>query len=371
MLLTISSWSAVLFIKIIILIYFVHQCSNYNQLNYDLKKTYSTLTRIGLSQLIFATVFIILYLIYVIDENKLLEIIALFFSGIVATLHSIFFVLRLRMTFLHSSYQLSKCALVCYAILCILSLLAYVFYRLIDEDMLILGHDDEISLALLPIMFITAEILNLLIIFLVSFQFVHKLISLAIKHYSPSLYELQAANLMTNGEDHMANQNININNSKQLGEISSVELNAMDNNNNINTGININTGGSGIIRIEKTNDTRNTIPFSVIQIELIKAVSKQTVLQLMDFIGVAIHAGLYIIASNNSTIKNIYYGIGPFEYVTTSLAIWLSFEFADKQYKFLCGKCDSCCLNCAKKRIKKLENNQERVEEAQQRFSII
>ena len=43
----------------------------------------------------------------------------------------------------------------------------------------------------------------------------------------------------------------------------------------------------------------------------------------------------------------------------TSLAIWLSFEFANKEYQCIFGKCDNCCLKCAKCAIEKIEQKQQ------------
>ena len=50
----------------------------------------------------------------------------------------------------------------------------------------------------------------------------------------------------------------------------------------------IDNGGTGIVCVEKSGNTcanaRNTTPFSVIKMDLIKVVSKQTLLALIDFI---------------------------------------------------------------------------------------
>ena len=118
----------------------------------------------------------------------------------------------------------------------------------------------------------------------------------------------------------------------------------------------MNIGGTGIIRVQKSANARNTTPFSVIQMDLIQIVSKQTLLALMDFSVIVTYTVTRSVIPDSSLLGAVLYDtLAPSQYGVTSLAIWLSFEFANKQYQCLFGKCDSCCLKCAKCVIEKLK----------------
>ena len=71
--------------------------------------------------------------------------------------------------------------------------------------------NDETNATLSSILFTTTEVLRLLVLSLVSFQFIQKLISLGIRDYSPSIYGLQTVNLVTN----KAMTNVNVRTSSQ------------------------------------------------------------------------------------------------------------------------------------------------------------
>ena len=147
-------------------------------------------------------------------------------------------------------------------------------------------------------------------------------------------------------EFQIAGLNGSINNS-----ITNSMTNSMSNsmNNSVNNSM-VNIGGTGIIRITKhntisstnnnnNNKSRSVTPFSVVQMDLIKVVSKQTLLALIDFI-VLLSYAMLVFVSDLSQVYNILFPIlVSLQYTITSLAIWLSFEFANKQYQFIFGKC--------------------------------
>ena len=62
---------------------------------------------------------------------------------------------------------------------------------------------------------------------------------------------------------------------------------------------------------------------------------------------------------NNPFVNDILYPIfDSMQYTITSLAIWLSFEFATKQYLCIFGTCDACCFKCSTYFTAKVESSQ-------------
>ena len=197
-------YSAAILIKTLILLAFLYQCSNYKQLNYDLTVTYSILTKIALARLVITIPEMAAILTYDLTYNLLSQQIAVFLSIFASISHLLFFVLRLNMTFLHTNHQLSNCTLFAYLFVIIIALTIWVIYFLLPEN-----DKDE---TLLAILFAVGESLRLFILFLVSFQFIYKLILLGIEHYTPNSYEMKNVNLVKYEKTQQQNNIINNNN---------------------------------------------------------------------------------------------------------------------------------------------------------------
>ena len=391
-LLPIISLSIALIIKILILVCFLYQCSDYKQLNYDLTKTYSTLTSVALMRLTITMIFVGVYLTYYVTLNESYNTIALFVSVSAPTLHAIFFVLRLHMTFLNSTYQVSKCLLIFYSMLCSMVFLPYIFYLMVLYDIIDISSNSESKDTILLSLFVATEVFRLLVLFLVSFQFVQKLILLGVGHYSPSNHELHSVNLLPKKD----NIKIKINARGKTPQLEAQSINSFfSSNSSITNSMNnsirysttssnygivghgnhgmVNIGGTGVIRVQKAPQNERNInksPFSVIQMDLIKVVSKQTFLAILDFIVIVIYTISAAMNRNDVVVAVLYDILVALQYTITSMAIWLSFEFANKQYRCIFGKCDSCCLKCATCAIEKVEENQRHNKITVGRFNI-
>ena len=141
-------------------------------------------------------IFVCVYLAYYFTLTSIYDDISLFISSLSLLLHCMFFVLRLHMTFLHSSYQLSKYLLIFYAIICIISFSSFILYVLIVQNLVSISIFKDKESMIETILFFCSELLRLLILCSVSLQFIQKLILLGLKHYSPTNYEMQTVNLV-------------------------------------------------------------------------------------------------------------------------------------------------------------------------------
>ena len=101
---------------------------------------------------------------------------------------------------------------------------------------------------------------------------------------------------------------------------------------------------------------KRMVSLSMTQRKLIKIVTKQTLLTMIDFfvilvysVGVLLGSVKFSNNSDNMVFYVLFWVFMGIQFAMTSLTIWFSFKFANKQYHRLCGGCHRCCL-------KRLEN---------------
>lgn len=150
--------------------------------------------------------------------------------------------------------------------------------------------------------------------------------------------------------------------SLNASQLSTNSMNSMNSMNNVSKSSNKRIIG------RQTSRSRSRLPvlkngnegtFTLIQLDLIKVVTKQIVLTVADVIVLALYLGLVILSVVNDNfaqsdtqwiVYNIVYNVS---YIVTSGSVWLSFSFADREYYYLCKICDNCCLKACKYVTKK------------------
>ena len=384
--------------SIVIGIFFTYQCLNFHQLNYDLYGSYSVLTKVGFSRITLGIIVLTILGVSVfldafsneINKSIFVYTIGAYISAGIPFLHLLFFVLRLYMTFLNTNYPISRWTLLCYLSITLIVFILACCYAFIPIS--IAGYTTGQTL------FWALQTMRVLMLLFISLHFSMKLISLIINQYNESATEMSRVGML-NYENfyvlnnlnnvHSINYKIHNNNKNHKNHKNHHKMGKKNYNHNT---ISVNTTYSDLgslngsisspsislstsqhqhhqhhhpaklktkkTRVAKWKKKNKKISFSLVQLDLIKIVTKQSVLTIADFVVLASYV-TFIVTFYHELFGNdaetahpafgvIYIVLVNTYYVVATLTVWLSFSFADKQYYCICKLCDKCCLNVSK-----------------------
>ena len=248
----------------------------------------------------------------------------------------LFLVWRLELTFVHTNYQLSKTALICYHITIIATLIGAIILYLYVQ-----ASDPVYTYIYYP-----SQLLRLGVFFCVSYQFMNKLCDLIAMQHSTNInintntgFSIQDHGNCTARDIDGNYQLLNLNSLKQSNDELAMELAiAME--------LEMKMGDNSFIK-------RNH--------KLISIITKLSLLACLDVIT------LFVYMTIAQTYSMLYYHeiklwiiffyiystMEPFSWIIFSLSVWFSFRFSEKEYLCLFGCCHRRFIKYFEKRAKK------------------